>query len=65
MRRQRITREEVLAVMRANGVVRPEDVAAVVLETDGSVSIMRSHGDVDPGGPTGVLASVDRPSGNA
>lgn len=39
---ERVTREEVLAVLRSNGVEDPADVAAVVLETDGSFSVLRS-----------------------
>ena len=44
MRRQRVTREEVVSAMRSSGLSRPEDAAAVVLETDGSLSVVRATG---------------------
>lgn len=44
MRQQRITREEVEAAMRDGGASSPADVAAVVLETDGSISVIPEHG---------------------
>lgn len=40
MKRQRVTREEMLAVLRASGQRRIESVAAVILETDGSLSVI-------------------------
>lgn len=42
LRAERVTREEVLAVLRSNGVDDPAGVAAVVLETDGSFSVLKS-----------------------
>ena len=42
LRVERVTREEVLAVLRSNGVDDPAGVAAVVLETDGSFSVLES-----------------------
>lgn len=42
LRRERVTREEIHAAVRANGYVAVEDVEAVVLETDGSFSVMGS-----------------------
>ena len=42
LRSQRITRTEILATIRSQGVARLQDVAAVVLETDGSMSVLRS-----------------------
>ena len=44
MRRQRVTREEVVSALRSSGLARPEDAAAVVLETDGSLSVVRATG---------------------
>jgi uncharacterized membrane protein YcaP (DUF421 family) len=41
MRRARIVEQEVLAVMREQGVARLDSVETVVLETDGSLSILR------------------------
>jgi uncharacterized membrane protein YcaP (DUF421 family) len=40
LRSQRLTRDEVLAALRSNGRSRLEDVGAVVLETDGTISII-------------------------
>ena len=40
MRAQRITREEVLAAVRANGAAAIGQIAAVVLETGGSISVI-------------------------
>lgn len=40
MRRQRVTEEEVLAAVRLQGVAQISDVTAVVLETDGSLSVL-------------------------
>lgn len=48
MRAERITREEILAAARASGVAELQAIAAVVLETDGSLS---------------VIAGADMPSG--
>ena len=46
LRHTRITRAEVLAAVRAAGIAALADAVAVVLETDGSVSVMRgSSGD--------------------
>jgi uncharacterized membrane protein YcaP (DUF421 family) len=40
MRDQRVTRGEVISALRAAGLARPEDATAVVLETDGSLSVL-------------------------
>jgi len=40
MRRQRVTHGELLAVLRNSGKPEIDGVAAVVLETDGSFSVM-------------------------
>lgn len=40
LRRERVTRSEVIAAIRGNGLAAVEDVAAVVLETDGSFSVI-------------------------
>jgi uncharacterized membrane protein YcaP (DUF421 family) len=42
MRAQRVTRAEVFAALRGSGAAEPEQVAAVVLETDGSLSVIRN-----------------------
>jgi len=49
MRRERVTREEIIAAMRGSGSVSPADVAAVILETDGSFSVIAGAGGADVG----------------
>ena len=44
MQVERITREEVLAALRASGAADPGKVAAVVLETDGTLSVISDAG---------------------
>lgn len=44
MRRERVTRDEVLAAMRQSGHDDPSTVRSVVLETDGSMSVVASGG---------------------
>ena len=58
MRAQRITREEMLAAMRASGVADPATLEAVVLETDGTISIVPQP--ADQGGAMPVLDTVHR-----
>lgn len=41
MRRQRVTEEEVIAAMRQQGVSDPQSVDAVVMETEGSLSVLK------------------------
>ncbi len=43
LRRQRVTREEVLSVLRGEGVATVDDAVAVVLETDGSFSVLKNQ----------------------
>ncbi|WP_201767102.1 DUF421 domain-containing protein [Novipirellula maiorica] len=43
MREQRVSRDEVLAAMRQQGVAEPSDVDAVVIETEGSLSVMTKN----------------------
>ncbi len=40
MQAERMTREEVLAAIRSEGIADVQEVAAVVLETDGSISVL-------------------------
>lgn len=61
LRAQRLTREEVLAAMRGSGVAMPEQAYAVVLETDGSVSVIRSPPET--AGEDGTLPGVAAPDG--
>ncbi len=58
MRSQRITRDEVMAALRSNGVPDAADVAAVVLETDGTMAVIKGA-DHDAREPT--LTSVRKP----
>jgi uncharacterized membrane protein YcaP (DUF421 family) len=56
MRRQRMTRDDVLSALRSEGFDDLSQVAAVVLETDGSISVLESlseHGS--------TLTGVSRP----
>ena len=41
MRAQRITREEVMAALRSNGVADAAQVATVILETDGTIAVIQ------------------------
>jgi uncharacterized membrane protein YcaP (DUF421 family) len=43
LRRQRVTEEEVVAAIRENGVTEPGDVDAVVIESEGSLSVLRNN----------------------
>ena len=45
MRQQRVTRDEVVSALRSSGLARPEDAAAAVLETDGSLSVVEAAGE--------------------
>jgi uncharacterized membrane protein YcaP (DUF421 family) len=45
MRRARLVESEILAVMRGRGIARVEDVHAVVLESDGSLSVLEMTGE--------------------
>jgi uncharacterized membrane protein YcaP (DUF421 family) len=54
LREQRITREEIMAAIRASAIDRIETVGAVVLETDGSISVIP---DIQEG-PATALANT-------
>ena len=58
LRDERVTRDEVLAALRASGVADPAGVAAVVLETDGSLNVVR---DAPPGAGASTLEGVAGP----
>lgn len=62
MRSQRITREEVLAALRASGVADPAVIEAVVLETDGTISVVPQPADQGRAMP--VLETVHRADEN-
>lgn len=54
MRRERVTEDEVVAAIRGQGIAALDEVEAVVLETDGSVSALKKA----EGGPASALAGV-------
>lgn len=54
MRAERIKQEEILQAMRSQGFSEPDEAEAVVLETDGSLSIIRKSSD----GNASVLSNV-------
>jgi uncharacterized membrane protein YcaP (DUF421 family) len=60
MRAERITREEILAAVRTSGSAEIAEIPAVVLETDGSISVIPSPGTDRS---AGALADVERPAG--
>jgi uncharacterized membrane protein YcaP (DUF421 family) len=63
MREQRVTREEVLSVLRGqSSITAVEDAAAVVLETDGSFSVLS---EAPSGGDGNVLVNVAGAAENA
>ena len=49
VRRTRVARDEILSAVRGSGVLRLEDVGAVVLEPDGSLSVLRGTRDAGAG----------------
>lgn len=56
MRRQRVARAEILQAVRQHGFASLRDVAAVVLETDGSLSVIA---DVDGPPTASAMVNVD------
>lgn len=60
MRRARVVEAEILAVLRSEGVRKPEAVEAVVLESDGSISVVLSNGGV-----ARTLAELEPPEDTA
>jgi uncharacterized membrane protein YcaP (DUF421 family) len=70
LRRERVTRGEVMAAVRGHGVAAVEDVHAVVLETDGSFSVIQGRGEaaatalVDVEGFDGRLGGHAEPGTN-
>lgn len=60
MRSQRVTRAEVLSALRSSGASDPDQVAAVVLETDGSLSVVQDAHSTDKGS---TLADLGAQSG--
>lgn len=48
LRRHRVRHDEVRAAARSSGLASPEEAAAVILETDGSLSVIRRNGEPGP-----------------
>ena len=58
MQAQRITRDEVMAALRSNGLMDASQAAAVVLETDGTIAVIKG---ADHEVAKTTLASVRQP----
>lgn len=56
MRAERVTEDEVRAAIRAAGIARLDGVEAVILETDGSLSVVAT---VDGAGAAGACSTLD------
>lgn len=65
LRRQRITRDEVLAALRANGLLSLDQAAAVVLETDGTISVVQERSDRASAPHPDTLKSIGSDSSRA
>jgi uncharacterized membrane protein YcaP (DUF421 family) len=62
LKRERITEEEVRAAIRAKGVTRVEDVDAVVLENDGTLTVAWTS--KEPEGEKTALVDAASPAGD-
>jgi uncharacterized membrane protein YcaP (DUF421 family) len=60
MRAQRVTRAEVLAALRSSGAVDSGQVAVVVLETDGSLSVIQNASQSEGIGTLDGIGGADR-----
>ena len=60
MQRERVTRAEVCAAVRSGGAASLDKVRAVVLETDGSLSVLKSDGQTDNSALEGVSGWSER-----
>ena len=60
MRRERVTEEEILAALRAHGMAGPEEAAAVILETDGSLTALPTRKGAEYVAMRNVSGRVDR-----
>jgi uncharacterized membrane protein YcaP (DUF421 family) len=60
MRRERVTEEEILAALRAHGMAGPEEAAAVILETDGSLTALPTRKEAEYVAMRNVSGRVDR-----
>ena len=61
LRSQRVTRDEILAVLRDQGIGDPKGVGAVVLETNGSFSVLQESSSGDALQATSMDVSTSRP----
>jgi uncharacterized membrane protein YcaP (DUF421 family) len=59
MRRERVTEEELAAAIRASGLPDVDATYAVILETDGSISVIPPHEDQETYGSLEHVAGVD------
>lgn len=60
LRGERVTREEVLAAARANGAASLAEIESAVLETDGTITVVRRSADVEPSALSGVVGYPPR-----
>lgn len=58
MRKERVVEEEIYAVVRQNGLSSLDEVAAIVLETDGSFTLIKNIKDMSEG----TIKSVHKPN---
>jgi uncharacterized membrane protein YcaP (DUF421 family) len=58
LRSARVTQDEVLAAVRAAGLLALEDAEAVVLETDGSFSVVRRRDGAQASSLAGMRAPI-------
>jgi len=63
LRSERVTEEEVRAGVRQQGIARMESVEAVVLETDGSLTVLNSSADGQPSSLAGVTGRASQKEG--
>lgn len=61
LRAERITREEILAGLRAQGLASVAEAGAVVLETSGELSVLRQTADGPPSGLQNVAPNSAQP----
>jgi uncharacterized membrane protein YcaP (DUF421 family) len=54
LQEESISRDELAAALRSSGVTDPADVAYAVLETDGSISVIRATPEGNPEPPAGI-----------
>ncbi|QYH19716.1 DUF421 domain-containing protein [Corynebacterium aquatimens] len=60
MRTERVTKREILQAVRNSGAASLDDVQAVILETDGTISVIAASGDAPPPQQNAVYETVKR-----